>query len=203
MLAACQNKLVRFMRKHLRETGVMPSTAEIQEEFDYRSPATVTSHFEALRKIGVLKPASGKHRGVQFTDAWQPRETRDVPFLGSIPAGYPEDAELQTENSLAFDVEALGLPNATPLFVLEARGDSMVNAGILDGDRVIFEKDAEPRTGEIVAALIDGQTTLKRFLVHQKRAFLRAENPRFKDLIPVRELKIQGVFRGLLRTVRR
>ena len=191
------------MREHLREKGVMPSTIEIQKEFDYGSPATVTSHLEGLRRKGVIERNGGKHRGIRFTTAWQARETRDVPFLGSIPAGYPEDAELQTDNSIAFDVKMLGLSPAAQLFTLRVSGDSMVGAGIFEGDIVLLEHDIEPRNGEIVAALIDGQTTLKRFLIQRKGPFLRAENPNYSDIGPAQDLRVQGVFRALLRSARR
>jgi repressor LexA len=83
---------------------------------------------------------------------------------------------------------------------LQVRGDSMVGAGILDKDIVILEL-AEPRNRDIVAALIDGETTLKRYLVQKGRPFLRAENPAYQDLIPARELVIQGVLRALVRTL--
>ena len=84
------------------------------------------------------------------------------------------------------------------LFALRVRGDSMTGAGILDG-ALVFVTPREPHSGQIVAALIDGESTLKRFLVQRSRPFLRAENPRYPDLLPATELVIQGVMVGLLR----
>ena len=92
----------------------------------------------------------------------------------------------------------LGVHAASPLFALRVRGDSMMGAGILDQD-VVFLTPREPRPREIVAALIDGESTLKRYLLQRGRPFLRAENPRYPDLLPAEELVIQGVMVGLLR----
>ncbi len=84
------------------------------------------------------------------------------------------------------------------VFALKVRGESMIDAHICDGDTVILEV-REPRNGDVVAALIDGETTLKRYVVEGGRPFLRAENEAFPDLVPVRELMIQGVLVALLR----
>lgn len=179
----------------------MPSTAEIQREFGYRSPATVTSHLSALRKNGVIEMGCGKHRSLQFTEKWKQRKTRDIPFLGSVPAGYPDNIELCTDNSIAFDSEAIGVPSSGTLFALKVSGDSMINAGIHNGDIVILEHAAEPQNGEIVAALIDGQTTLKRYVIFGDNILLRAENPKYVDMVPLQTLEVQGVLRALFRVV--
>jgi repressor LexA len=84
-------------------------------------------------------------------------------------------------------------------FALRVRGDSMIGAHILDGDIVILEDRKEVQNGDIVAALIDGETSLKRYVVDHGRPYLKAENPRYPDLVPARELKIQGVMVSLLR----
>jgi repressor LexA len=97
------------------------------------------------------------------------------------------------------DPETIKIPRNAKTFALEVRGDSMIGAGILDCDVVILEH-AQPRHRDIVAALIDGDVTLKRFLLEGGSPFLRAENPLYPDLIPAQELLIQGVFRALIRT---
>ena len=99
------------------------------------------------------------------------------------------------------DVETLRLPKGARVFALKVRGESMTGAGILSGDVVVLEF-REPRNGEVVAALIDGETTLKRYVVQCGKPFLKAENPRFPNLIPAQELVIQGVQVGLLRLVK-
>jgi repressor LexA len=116
-----------------------------------------------------------------------------------IPAGIPEGQEQEVDRCITVDPGSIRLPRNARTFALEVRGDSMIGAGILDRDVVILEH-AQPRNRDIVAALIDGDVTLKRYLVEKGSPFLRAENPLYPDLIPARELVIQGVFRALIRT---
>jgi repressor LexA len=125
-----------------------------------------------------------------------------IPLLGTIPAGYPSDQEQQSDRCLSIDEDTLQLPKNARTFALEVRGDSMIDAHIVAGDVVIMEL-RDPTHRDIVAALIDGETTLKRFLVHKGKPFLRAENSKYPDLIPAHELVIQGVFRALLRVDKR
>jgi SOS-response transcriptional repressor LexA len=121
-----------------------------------------------------------------------------VPLLGSIIAGRPEFQEGRMDTCIDIDPTTLRLPKNARTFALKVRGDSMRNAAILEGDIVIMEF-REARHGDIVAALIDGETTLKRFVVQNGAPYLRASNPKYPDLIPARELVIQGVLIALLR----
>jgi repressor LexA len=102
------------------------------------------------------------------------------------------------EGCLSMDLRSAGIGNRARTFALRVRGDSMIDAHIVDGDLVILEA-REPRRGDIVAALIDGETTLKRYTMENGRPLLKAENPRFPNLTPSRELTIQGVMIGLVR----
>jgi repressor LexA len=106
--------------------------------------------------------------------------------------------EEQKEGCRSIDIASLGVPRHARTFALKVRGESMIEAHICDGDTVILEF-REPRHMDIVAALIDGETTLKRFIVDRGRPFLRAENENYPDLIPARELIVQGVMVALLR----
>jgi repressor LexA len=128
--------------------------------------------------------------------------SQPVPLLGIIPAGYPSDQEQHSDRCVSIDEDTLQLPKNARTFALEVRGDSMIDAHIVAGDVVIMEL-RDPTHRDIVAALIDGETTLKRFLVHKGKPFLRAENSKYPDLIPAHELVIQGVFRALLRVDKR
>jgi repressor LexA len=121
-----------------------------------------------------------------------------VPLLGSIIAGRPEFQEGRMDTCIDIDPTTLRLPKNARTFALKVRGDSMRNAAILEGDIVIMEF-REAKHGNIVAALIDGETTLKRFVVQNGVPYLRASNPKYPDLIPARELVIQGVLIALLR----
>jgi SOS-response transcriptional repressor LexA len=124
--------------------------------------------------------------------------SHQIPLLGCIIAGRPELQEGQVESCIEIDPTSLRLPKNVRTFALKVRGDSMRNAAILEGDIVIMEF-REARHGDIVAALIDGETTLKRFIVQGGVPYLRASNPKYPDLIPARELVIQGVLIALLR----
>lgn len=120
-----------------------------------------------------------------------------IPLCGDISAGLPTRSG-QGDTCQMLDGDVLHLPCGARTFALRVRGDSMRGAGILDGDNVIMEF-RDPQPGEIVAALIDGETTLKRFVVQNGRMFLKAENPAYPNLIPAQELVIQGVMVALLR----
>lgn len=122
----------------------------------------------------------------------------NIPLLGSIIAGRAETQDAVHEGCITVDPEMMRLPKNARTFALKVRGDSMKNAGILEGDVVVMEF-REAKHGDIVAALIDGDTTLKRFIIQSGAPYLRASNPKYPDLIPARELVIQGVMVALLR----
>jgi len=192
-----QQKVLEYVLAHQAEHGVFPTLREIQAHFGFASPFAVTRHLQALEKQGLLKRTPGKSRSFRPSAGFAPSATR-VPLFGTIPAGLPVEAIAEADAFIGVDLMNLGVRPGTPLFALTVRGDSMTGAHIVDGD-VVFLTPREPRPREIVAALIDGESTLKRFLVQHGQAYLRAENPRYPDLIPVNELLIQGVMVGLLR----
>lgn len=194
-----QRDVLEFINAHHQQHGVAPSLREIQAHFGFASPFAVQRHVDALTAKGALRRLDGKARGLLPSSAPRRGTFADIPLFGTIPAGLPTAAEQEPDSYVSVDTTPFGVrPNAT-LFALKVRGDSMVEASILDGD-VVFLTPREPRPRDIVAALIDGESTLKRFLVQRGRPFLRAENPRYPDLLPVNELMIQGVMVGLLRT---
>ncbi len=100
---------------------------------------------------------------------------------------------------MLIDVETVRIKPSARTFALKVRGDSMVGKHIVDGDLAIVEHGVQPRPGDVVAALIDGQVTLKTFLIQRGKPYLRAENPRYPDLIPQEDLQIQGVLVALVR----
>jgi len=122
-----------------------------------------------------------------------------VPIYGAIPAGLPQDTAQEEEGCVLIDIETLGIKPTARMFGLKVRGDSMLGRHIVDGDVAIIEHGVQPRTGDVVAALIDGQVTLKTFIMHRGKPYLRAENPRYPDLIPQEELQVQGVMVALVR----
>ena len=203
MLTDRQGQLLDFLRRYQRQQGVMPSTRDIQKHFGFASQTAAMGHLRALERKGIIRRLPGKARAVVFPKDHQARsQMMDVPVFGAIPAGFAADNPQLADRHISVDLRALGLtPNAKP-FALRVRGDSMTGAHICDGDYVVLEQ-REPRARDIVAALIDGESTLKRFIVEKGKPCLRAENPRYPDLIPVHDLAIQGVMVGLVRALGR
>lgn len=182
-----------FILDWQREHGRAPSFREIQHKFGLKSVAGAVKHVQALLKKGVLeKTAEGYEAAYGRFSA--------VPLLGTIPAGMPVAREQEFDGDALIDLESFGIRKTQRTFRVIARGDSMLGAGILDGDTIICEQ-REPKPFDVVAALIDGHCTLKTFLLERGRPFLRAENPKYPNLIPAEELVIQGVMKGLIRKV--
>ena len=198
-LTTRQTEILSFIRDCAEEGGGIPSVREIMGRFGFSSPATVASHLNLLEKKGAIRRESGRSRNIVIPDFKPRQRLLEVPVYGMIPAGIPEGQEQESDRCITVDPETIRLPRNAKTFALEVRGDSMIGAGILNRDVVILEM-AEPRHRDIVAALIDGEVTLKRYLIEGEGPFLRAENPDYPDLIPARELVIQGVFRALIRT---
>ena len=194
-----QKAVLDFLEDQLRITGFMPSTREIQSHFGYSSQTAAINHLRALESKGAIQRLPGKARALTLPSMVNRSPVREIPIYGSIAAGMAEMTEENAEGSVSFD--ETGLSPGCETFALRVRGDSMIDAQIADGDVVILEK-REARNGDVVAALIDGETTLKRFLMRHGKPYLRAENPNYPDLIPARELLIQGVMVALIRHVR-
>lgn len=197
MLTSRQQELLAFLRGYQRRQGLMPSTRDIQHHFGFASQTAAMSHLRALERKGVIRRLPGKARAVVFPEDID-RETLQVPIFGDIPAGFTADNPEYSDGNLTIDSQLMGLKPGTKPFALRVRGDSMIEAHIQSGDFVILEQRS-PKQRDIVAALMDGESTLKRYLVEDGRPFLRAENSRYPDLIPAQELLIQGVMIGLFR----
>lgn len=196
-----QQELLDFLKLTQSREGLMPSTREIQAHFGFASQTAAMSHLRALERKGVIVRLAGKARAVVFPEDLEREEVVDIPIYGSIVAGMAETVEEDKEGCISIDVASLGIPRNARTFALKVRGESMIDAHICDGDTVIMEF-REPRHLDIVAALIDDETTLKRFIMEKGRPYLKAENENFPDLIPARELVVQGVLVGLLRNGR-
>lgn len=197
-LTSRQKEILEYLRNSSRTTGLMPSTREIQHYFGFASQTAAMSHLRALEKKGVIQRLPGKARAVIFPEDLDREIIRDIPIYGRIAAGFSETQTQEPEGQISIDIASLGSSGKNDTFALKVRGESMINAHICSGDTVILEKK-QPRNGDIVAALIDGETTLKRFISEKGKTYLRAENPHFPDLLPLEELTIQGVMIALLR----
>ena len=193
-----QQELLDFLKITQSKTGVMPSTREIQAHFGFASQTAAMSHLRALERKGVIKRLPNKARAVVFPEQLEREEIVDIPVYGEIAAGMAQDVAPEREGCLSIDVASLGVSRRAKTFALRVHGDSMIDAHICSGDTVVLEQ-RNPRKGDIVAALIDGETTLKRYVVEKGKPYLHAENENYPDLIPVTELVIQGVLVGLVR----
>jgi repressor LexA len=151
----------------------------------------------ALERKGFLNRHARKARAL-VTPVQKVRIT-DIPIYGQIPAGMATLTEQNIEGHVSLDTGFVNASKNGRTFALRVRGDSMIDAHILDGDLVILEDRKDVQNGDIVAALIDGETTLKRYVMEHGRPYLKAENPLFPDLVPARELRIQGVMISLVR----
>ena len=181
-----QREVLEFVREWRSRKGKMPSTREIQRHFGFASQTAAVNHLKALERKGFLRRMPG--------DLLPVNESRfsEVPLLGAIPAGLPAYEEERSDGGVAIDLASIGVSDSSRTFALTVRGDSMTGAHIQEGDVVVLEY-REPRDGDVVAALIDGETTLKRFVLEEGQPYLKAENPAYPDLLPATELIVQGV----------
>ncbi|MBK1792168.1 transcriptional repressor LexA [Persicirhabdus sediminis] len=193
-----QQEVFDYLKEMHHKSGVMPSSREIQRHFGFASQTAAMSHLRALEKKGVIVRLPGRAHGVVFPEELDREEIIDIPVYGNIAAGLAQASEQGNEGCISIDIATLGIPRNARTFALKVHGESMIDAHICSGDTVILEF-REPRPNDIVAALIDGETTLKRYIVKRGKPYLQAENPDFPDLIPARELIIQGVLVALLR----
>ena len=197
MLTDRQKGILEFIQSEQREKGITPSTREIQHHFGYASQTSVMQYLGALERKGFLNRHARKARAL-ITPVQKVRIT-DIPIYGEIPAGMATLTEENIEGHVSLDTGSVNASKNGRTFALRVRGDSMIDAHILDGDLVILEDRKDVQNGDIVAALIDGETTLKRYVMEHGRPYLKAENPLFPDLVPARELRIQGVMISLVR----
>ncbi len=197
MLTERQRSVLDFIQGEQREKGITPSTREIQDHFGFASQTSVMQYLTTLQRKGFLDRSARKARSL-VTPVQKVRIT-DIPIYGQIPAGMATLGEQTILGRVSLDTRSANISRPGQTFALRVRGDSMTGAHILDGDVVILEDRKEAKSGDIVAALIDGETTLKRYVVERGRPYLKAENPRYPDLRPAQELRIQGVMISLIR----
>jgi repressor LexA len=199
-----QREVLNFIEVTRVREGNSPTLREISSHFGFRSPKAAADHVSALQRKGVITGTARKARSLHVVSPWEKflQPIVHIPVFGSIPAGFAETREQEPEGCISVDVQTLGIRPTATTFALRVRGDSMSGKGILEGDHAIIEGSQTPRNGDVVAALIDDESTLKTFLVEKGRPLLRAENPRYPKLIPTHELIVQGVMVALIRRCR-
>lgn len=182
---------VAGLRGFFRRERRLPSYAELLEVFGYRSKNSVAVVLEKLVEAGFLvRDAAGKLAPTK-------RLTGLVRKLGVIEAGFPSPAEEELRDTLSLDEWLIRRPEAT--FLLDVKGESMRDAGILPGDVVLVERGANPRNGAVVVACVDGEWTLKHYFKDGDGVRLEPANPKFKTIRPKNRLEIGGVVRSVIR----
>jgi len=200
-LTRAQRRILEFIQNEIRAERPAPTHQEIAARFGFRSARAAACHLEALKRKGFIESEPGKVRALRVVTPLQKLRARvaDIPLFGSIPAGFAEERRQEAAGCVTIDIATLGIKPSPRTFALEVRGDSMIGRHILDGDLVVIEHGQTPRHGDVVAALIDGESTLKTFVADKGKPHLRAENPKYPRLIPAGELVIQGVMVALIR----
>lgn len=186
MLTDRQQQVLDYIKQTVEARGYPPSVREIGDAVGLSSPSSVHAQLNSLVAAGMIKKDPTKPRAIMITDtspapAVTDRRTRDVPLLGRIAAGTPILAAEHVEEVMPLPTELVG---DGPVFLLEVKGDSMIDAGIHEGDLVAIHKQPDARDGEIVACLIDGEeATVKRLQRKDGKVFLHSENPAYPPMI--------------------
>ena len=195
-----QQEIYEFIRDAIARRGMPPTMREIGERFGIRSTNGVERHLAALEDRGLIIRERGKSRGLSLhsrTNAAVP-----VPLLGRVAAGVPVLAPENQEGEVMIDPAAFSLKNAKNLFALTVRGTSMIDAHIVEGDRLLVHAQQTARDGDIVVALVEGEATVKRFFLEKNGVRLQPENKTMKPLLLDRgEFLIVGKAIGVLRSL--
>jgi repressor LexA len=203
LLTEKQEALLTFIEQYQMEHGGSPTIREMREYFGVSSDNSILKLLKALEEKGKIQKEEG-HRGIKLLSNIKERLENNsfkLPLLGTIPAGNPVASEEHIDTWMAVG-EDLVLPGKQS-FLLRVTGNSMLNAGIHEGDIAIVCTDLEPHVGDTVAALVDGQSTIKTYMVRDGRVVLQAENPEYEDIYPENELCVQGVVTCLFRNYKR
>jgi repressor LexA len=197
-----QRQILELIEKTVASRGYPPSVREIGELLGLSSPSTVHSHLSSLVKTGHLRRDPTKPRAIEvLSPEGDSRSnhinTRDVPLVGRIAAGQPLLASEDIEDIYTVPTQLVG---RGPVFMLRVKGDSMVDAGILDGDLVVVEKGNQADNGDLVAALVGGEEATVKYLRRQAdKVVLEAANSAYEPMVFTEGLEIMGKVVSVLR----
>jgi repressor LexA len=196
-----QKTILNFIKQMVAEKGYPPSVREICQGVGIRSTSTVHSHLTKLEKAGLIRKDPTKPRAIEILDqetSFAKKEIVDVPIVGKVTAGRPILAVENIEDTFPLPAEYLHNDN---VFMLIVRGESMIEAGILDGDYVIVKQQSYAENGDIVVALIEDEATVKTFYKESDYIRLQPQNP-YMDPIIVQDVHILGKVIGVIRLFR-
>ncbi|MCL5009166.1 MAG: transcriptional repressor LexA [Patescibacteria group bacterium] len=194
-----QKELLRYIVEQIREYNLPPSVSEMAEFLKVKSKNAVAKLLDALEAAGAIR-MSGKARGIEVLNSLGlslEKGLVSVPVIGNVQAGSPHLAEEHVEEWINLPTNLIR--GRRDVFLLKVRGDSMINAGIYQDDLVIVRPTKDVKHNDIVVALLHDEATVKRFIQIKNRAYLKAENPKFKDIYPKEEWMIQGKVVGVIR----
>ena len=197
-ITAKQEEILEYIKQQILKKGYPPAVREICEAVHLKSTSSVHSHLETLEKNGYIRRDPTKPRAIEILDDTfnlTRREVVNVPIVGRVAAGQPILASENIENY--FPIPAEFMPNQD-VFMLHVKGDSMINAGIFDGDSIIVKKQPTAENGDMVVALIDDSATVKTFYKENGHYRLQPENDAMDPII-VDEVSILGIAFGVFR----
>ncbi|MCL2864313.1 MAG: transcriptional repressor LexA [Lachnospiraceae bacterium] len=193
-----QQEILDYIKSQILKRGYPPAVREICTAVHLKSTSSVHSHLETLEKNGYIRRDPTKPRAIEILDdsfALTRREMAQVPILGQVAAGEPLLAQENIENYFPIPIEFM--PNKDT-FLLKVKGDSMIDAGILNGDMVLVEQSSIASNGEMVVALIEDSATVKTFYKERNHIRLQPENDTLDPII-VKEVTILGKVIGVFR----
>lgn len=194
-----QKQILEFISQYIQKFGYSPTLQQIAEAIGVNSLATVHEHLQALAKKGLIRRYKGAVRGLEIISNAKNQSLAglELPILGFIAAGQP--IEPYTDPNASLMISPTLISGQKPAFVLQVKGESMIDEGILDGDYVVIEQQEEAKNGDIVVALLDnGLATLKRFFREATRIRLEPANAKMAPIFS-RKVKIQGKVVGVVR----
>ena len=191
-----QAQILQLIRTHIVDTGYPPTRADIAEQLGFKSPNAAEEHLKALARKGAIEVIPGTSRGIRLPEA-----DSGIPIVGSVAAGHPILATEHIEDRVELP-PGFFRPHAD--FLLRVKGDSMINAGILDGDLLAVHRTRDAANGQIVVARIDEEVTVKRLqrTRNRNKVLLIAENPAYDPIevdLSVTPFVIEGLSVGVIR----
>lgn len=197
-ISSKQQEILEYIKQEILNKGYPPAVREICEAVHLKSTSSVHSHLETLEKNGYIRRDPTKPRAIEIIDNnfnLTRREVVNVPIIGQVAAGQPLLAVENIENYFPIPTEFM--PNAET-FMLKVKGDSMINAGIFNGDKILVQKQSDAQNGDIVVALVDDSATVKTFYKEDGHYRLQPENDTMDPII-VNECSILGKVFGIMR----
>ncbi len=195
-----QEAVLKFIEEYQLSFGKSPTLREMREHFRVSSDNSILKHLKALKEKGCIEK-DDTPRGIkllsQIKERLQGTAGIKLPVLGYIPAGGPVVSEEYVSSWMEVGQDLA--KNSKDYFLLQVTGNSMIDAGIFEGDLVVVDCKKEPRDSDVVVALVDNENTLKRLIKKNGKVYLKAENKNYQDIHPENELSIQGVVTALIR----